>query len=84
MADDATIAARVRVLDAHVAYIDSIVAIGQMLCGDEVCDDPTAFPTWQALAQRQARELRRYAQFLDDCAEGRVTGPIVFPSWKEG
>ncbi len=83
MADDKTIAARVMVLDAHVAHIESIIAIGQMLCGDEVCDDPSEFPTWQALAKRQARELRRYAEFLDECAEGRVRGPIVFPSWKE-
>lgn len=83
MANDTTIAERVRVLEAHEAYIDSIVAIGQMLCGDDVTDDPAAFPTWQSLAKRQARELRRYAQFLDDCAEGRVTGPIVFPSWRD-
>jgi hypothetical protein len=69
--------------DAAVSYRDSIVSIGQMLAGDEVTDDPAAFPTWQDNAKRQARELRRYAQFLDDCAEGRVRGPIVFPSWKE-
>jgi hypothetical protein len=66
--------------EAAVAYRDSIVAIGQMLAGDEPADEPA---DWQAIATRQARALRRYAQFLDDCVEGRVRGPIVFPSWKE-
>jgi hypothetical protein len=66
--------------EAAVSYRDSIVTLGQMLAGDEPADEPM---DWQAMAQRQARELRRYAQFLDDCAEGRVRGPIVFPSWKE-
>ena len=68
------------VYDAAVSYRDSIVALGQMLAGDEPADEPM---DWQSLAQRQARELRRYAQFLDDCVEGRVRGPIVFPSWEE-
>jgi len=69
--------------EAAVAYRDDIIAIGQMLAGDEVTDDPAQFPAWQDNARRQARILRRYAQFLDDCAEGRVSGPIVFPSWTE-
>ena len=66
--------------EAAAAYRDSIVSIGQMLAGDEPADEAM---DWQAMARRQARVLRRYAQFLDDCAEGRVSGPIVFPSWKE-
>lgn len=70
--------------EAAVAYRDSIIAIGQMLAGEEVTDDPAAFPTWQDNAKRMARELREYARFLDQCAEGKVRGPIVFPSWKEG
>jgi hypothetical protein len=69
--------------EAAVAYRDDIIDIGQMLAGDEVTDDLVAFPTWQANAKRLARVLRRYAQFLDDCAEGRVGGPIVFPAWEE-
>lgn len=68
---------------AAVAYRDSIIAIGQMLAGEEVTDDPAAFPTWQDNAKRLARELRSYAEYLDLCAEGGVSGPIVFPSWKD-
>ena len=66
------------------AFQEEIVCIGDMLAGQTVCDDPAEFPTWQSLAQRQARLLREYAQFLDDCAEGRVRGPIVFPEWEAG
>ena len=68
--------------EAAVAYRAAIIAVGQMLAGDEPMDDPE-FQTWQANAKRQARLLRRYAQFLEDCADGRVSGPIVFPSWRE-
>ena len=68
--------------EAAAAYRADIIAIGQMLAGDEPTDDPE-FQTWQGNAKRQASVLRRYAQFLDDCADGRVSGPIVFPSWPE-
>jgi hypothetical protein len=78
-----TVSDRVRAWDAHASYIDSIIAVGQMLAGVDMTDDPEEYPTWQSLAQRQARVLRRYAQFLDDCADGKVRGPIVFPAWKE-
>jgi len=64
------------------SYQEDITAIGDMLAGEQVCDDPAEFPTWQSLAQRQARVLRRYAKFLEDCAEGKVRGPIVFPEWE--
>jgi len=60
---------------------DCILSSSAQLAGEEVTDH--AGESWQDVAVRLSRELRRYAQFLDDCAEGRVSGPIVFPSWTE-
>lgn len=59
---------------------DCILESSAQLAGEEVSH---AGESWQSVAKRLARELRRYATFLDDCAAGRVRGPIVFPSWKE-
>ena len=59
---------------------DCILESAAQLAGEEVA---YAGESWQSVAKRLARELRRYAEFLDSCASGSVTGPIVFPSWKE-
>jgi hypothetical protein len=66
--------------DAAVSYRDSILERHRGLCGDELPEDTQS---WQETASVLSFELRRYAQFLDDCVEGRVRGPIVFPSWEE-
>jgi hypothetical protein len=67
--------------DAAVSYRDAILASHAALCGDIVPPEPQS---WQEVASTLSFELRRYAQFLDDCVEGRVRGPIVFPAWEEG
>lgn len=37
--------------------------------------------SWQDVAVSLSHDLRRYADYLDNCAGGHVSGPIVFPSW---
>ncbi len=67
--------------EAAVSYRDAILERHRSLCGDEL---PADTQSWQETASALSFELRRYAVFLDDCVEGRVRGPIVFPSWEEG
>lgn len=66
--------------EAATHYRDCILTSSAELAGEEVASPGES---WQHVAARLARELRRYAEFLDDCAAGQVAGPIVFPSWKE-
>jgi hypothetical protein len=66
--------------DAAVSYRDSILARCSQLCGDVLPPEPES---WQEVASSLSFELRRYAKFLDHCVEGRVPGPIAFPSWQE-
>lgn len=67
--------------DAAKSYRDSILSDADALSGDSLPDGETL--AWQGVASRLAFSLRQYAKFLDDCAEGRVRGPICFPSWRE-
>lgn len=59
---------------------DWILESAAQLAGEEL---PMFSEAWQHTAARMAQELRRYATFLDMCVKGEVSGPVVFPSWKE-
>lgn len=52
----------------------------RVLCGDIVGPSEKS---WQDIADALATDLRRYADYLDNCREGHVAGPIAFPSWDE-
>jgi hypothetical protein len=66
--------------DTAVSYRDSIVQLHEYLCGNEV---PPEAEAWQDCAEKLARELRRYAEWLDGVLRGEVCMTIAFPSWKE-
>lgn len=65
--------------DAAASYRDSILTKSACLAGEDVWPNEP----WQKVAASLARELRRYAELLDECAIGLLPGPIVFPSWSE-
>ena len=69
------------VYDAADSYVQSIKHYGDQLCGDVVAEP--AAESWHDVAATMARELRRYADFLDLCVAGRAKGPFVFPSWRD-
>ena len=69
------------VYDAADSYVQSIKHYGDQLCGDVVAEPDHG--DWHDVAATMARELRRYADFLDLCVAGRAKGPFVFPSWRD-
>jgi hypothetical protein len=62
-------------------YRNDIRHWSRILCGDIV--GPHGSRAWQDVAAMLATDLRRYADYLDNCREGHVAGPIVFPSWDD-
>lgn len=70
-------------MDAYntlLTYRNDILHWSRVLCGDIV--GPSG-KSWQQAADMLATDLRRYADYLDNCRTGHVAGPIVFPSWED-